>query len=339
MTRPVLVALSLGVAGAGAWAVLALTGDQVMPSYLAGWLCWMALPLGALPLVMLLELLGVRGWAVLPPLRRMLLLLPVGALLAAPLALGAGPLLDQASAASPWLAPWWLLVRLVTMLAIWSVLALVFCRAPRRAPRRGWAVLGLMLHLVMGSVAAVDWVMALDPGLGSSEFGLLLIVAQMGAALCFAVLALAVSQQGGLLPEELPPLMLAFVGAWLFLHFVQFLVVWSANLPAEVAWYQRRALGLGTPAIWFGFVAAVVAILGLLPYQVARRPAVMASTAAMLLLVHAAEMLWLVTPAWRGAFVIAAPDLAAVLGLCGIAVALLLLAGIGGADRKSYAGA
>lgn len=330
-------ALGTGAFGLAALALLAAFGSVVMPSYLAAWLFWMALPLGALPLVMLLELLNVRGWTLLPVLRRMLLLLPAGVLLALPVVvsvfLGHGPL-----AARPGLPAWWvqhpfLLVRMAVLLLVWTGLALLFCRAPRQAPRRGAAVAGLLLHLPMGTVAALDWVMSLDPGLGSSAFGLLLMAAQAGTALCAAVFALALGARGRGLPDEAPPLMAGALLAWVFLHFIQYLVVWSANLPGEIAWYQARSLGLGAPAAWSCAAAAALALALLLPRGLARIPAVVASVAAMLLLAHLVEMLWLVTPAFRGAFSAAWSDGLAVAGLGGLAV--FTLAALLGAGRDS----
>ena len=50
------------VAGVGllvaAWLLGRLAGAALMPSYLADWLFWSALPMGALPVVMLLDLAG-----------------------------------------------------------------------------------------------------------------------------------------------------------------------------------------------------------------------------------------------------------------------------------------
>ncbi len=322
------IALGVGVLGLALWVLLAALGQQAMPSYLAAWLFCMALPLGALPLVMLLELLDVHGWAVTPVLRRLVLLLPAGALFAIPVMLGAVPLYHRPGLVEGlpgwWMQPRFLLVRMAVMLLVWTGFALVFCRAPRRGPRRGRAVVGLMLHLPLGSLAALDWLMSLDPGLGSSAFGLLVIMAQVGTALCAAVFILAVSAEGQALPDEVAPLMAAALGAWVFLHFIQYLVVWSANLPGEIVWYQTRTLGLGAPAIWSGFAAAVLAFAALLPYRIAHTPWIMASVAAMLLLAHLIETLWLVTPPFRGGFAAALPDMPALLGLGGLAVFMLL---------------
>lgn len=342
MNRAMPLAFGVGALAALAWALLALNGGDVMPSYLAGWLFWLALPLGALPMAMALELLGITEWAVLPPLRRLLLLLPVVAVFGIPVMVEASALYHRPghdlAMPADWMAPGFFVARMVAMLLAWSGLALLFARAPRRGPRRALAVLGLMLHFAMGTLAGVDWVMSLDAGLGSSAFGLLVIAGQVSAAACVAAFALALGSGGRPMPGEAAPLVLAALSGWVFLHFIQYLVTWSANLPAEVTWYQARIGGLGETALWFGFAAAVLAFMGLLPHRLARAPVALASVAAMLLLAHGVEMLWLVTPSFRGGFSLSLADLLAMCGLGGLAVGGLLLAGRAAA-KEAHRGA
>ncbi len=321
-------ALWIGVLGLALWLLLAVSGRQAMPSYLAAWLFWMALPLGALPLVMLLEFFDDHGWTLLPVLRRLLVVLPIGALFAIPVMVGVSPLYHRVGLTDGlpgwWMAPRFLVARMIVLLLVWSVLAIVFRRPSPRGPRKGLAVAGLLLHLVMGSLAALDWMMSLDPGIGSSAFGLLVILAQVGVALCAAVLILALGNRGAALPLEVAPMMAGALGAWMFLHFVQYLVVWSANLPGEVTWYQSRALGLGGVVAGSVAAAAVLAVAMLLSHRLVRVPAVIAGIAAMLLLAHLLEILWLVTPPFRGRFALSLADPLALLGLGGLAVFIML---------------
>ncbi len=58
MSRPSLVILALGILALVALWLSALAGTAIMPSYLGAWLFILALPLGALPVVMGLELMG-----------------------------------------------------------------------------------------------------------------------------------------------------------------------------------------------------------------------------------------------------------------------------------------
>ena len=322
--------IALGLAAALLWAVMALGGAQVMPSYLAAWLFWLAIPVGALALVMALEFAGEGISPIAAGLRPLLILLPFAALLAILVLVRLDALYAWSRAApQEGLAPTWFssgffVVRSVVYLVVWSVLALVFIQPPptRLAGRgrSGLAGLGLILHLVIGSLAATDWAMSLDLGLGSSCFGLLMIAAQCSLALAAAILVIPALRDPALLPK-LAGLMLALLGMWMFLHITQFLIVWSANLPKEIVWYQRRDGGLGGAAEWLGLAAMVLALIVLLPGSRIRTPGVVAALAGLVVFTHLVEMLWLVTPTYRGAFTISVADVLALAGVGGLAFA------------------
>ena len=322
-----LLAIAIGLLAAAGWIVMALADADVMPSYLAAWLFWMAVPFGALPLVMGLEALGRSEWPALLTLRRACLLLPVGAVLALPVLFSTAVLFRRPDIDSPlpaaWMAPGFFIARAVVILAVLSVLAVLFSRTPA-VPRRSLAMAGLALHVCLVSLAAVDWVLALQPGIGSSAFGVLLMASQIGIATSLAAFLLAVTTPAAASLSGLGLLLAVLLASWAFLHFMQFLVIWSANLPHEVVWYTARTPGLGSFTVWFG-VAACVLALGLLPTALAKAPPVLATVAAMLLALHLAETLWLVTPAFRGSFIVTLPDGLAVVGLGGLLVGLLLL--------------
>ena len=227
------------------------------------------------------------------------------------------------------MAPGVFVTRMLVILIVLSLLAVVFSRPPRGgAAPRGLAVLGLLLHLWLVSLGrGSTGIMALQPGLGSSAFGLLVIA--------LANSAWRPASRAFVVAVGTPPRRRASrrVGApswrwcwcfWLILQFGQFLVVWSANLPAEIVWYQARAAGGGAALVWSAAAASALA-LALLPSPLARRPVGLACVAGMLLAMHALEMLWLVTPAFRGQFVISLADVLAVLGVGGLLSGLLLV--------------
>ncbi len=312
---PLLRAARLAIgfaAGLAALGLAVLLGDW-QAGYLAAWLALLALPLGALPLVAGLDALAPERFVPLrPALVAGLRLMPVAALLALPLVAvvpALYPFAKGTPAATPlaaiWLTPPFLAARLVAALALW----LWLCR--RVAAGRGPAALALGLHAVLATLVSFDLITALDPRLGSSLIGLLMMMAWSGAALAAALLVTR-RPEAGLLPLVL------LTAAWAFLHCVQFLVVWSANLPAEVAWYLARGGLLGRGLSLAGGAAALLAAaLTLRPGPWATRAA-----AVLILAVHAAEMAWLVTPAGRGAFVVTGPDVLAGLGVAALAAAL-----------------
>ncbi len=320
--HPMRIPLGFGLMAAAAWIILALAGGAVMPSYLAAWLFCLAFPVGALPLLMLAELFGIVAGPILTSLRRMVALLPLVALFCLPVLLHPG-VLYRHPVAGAWMAHGAFAGRMIVMLLLWSVMALAFMRPPLRAPRTAMAAAGLCLHLVIGTVAAFDWIMALDPSVNSSLFGLLAMSGQISAALCAAVFVQAAAGDRAL-PTRTAPLLLVAIGSWLFLHFIQFLIIWSADLPSEIGWYQDRIGGLGGAAIWFGVAAVALAFAAMLPRRLARNRALLASVSAMLLLVHLLESLWMVTPSLRRRFDLPPADLLAMLSVAALAAGCLL---------------
>ena len=190
----------------------------------------------------------------------------------------------------------------------------------------GRTILGVALHVVVGTLAVTDLVAALDPRLGSSVEGLLVMTAWSGLAFSAAILSA---------PEEPTPIgrgrstagrdrlvpLVVLLSLWAFLHFIQFLVVWSANLPEEVLWYLARG---GWPGRALAIAGGAAVLLGALATLRPGRPTTRALAAAVLT-VHACEMFWFVTPAVRDRFAITATDLLAALGVAALALAVLPL--------------
>ena len=334
MTRPAVLAFGIGGLGLALLAILAAGGGQaVLPACLAAWLVVLAVPAGALPLVMAHDLSGRADTPLAAALRALLPAMLPAAVLAFPILIALSVLVPAAGPegfAAAWMAPGAMRGRAIAILLAWVVLARMFGKAARPESRRpAWAAAGLMLHLVIGTLAAGDWVAAVDPGLHSSSLGLTVLVAQAGMALSVACLASLQAR------TDAGAAMLLLLAAWLFLHFTQYLVVWSANLPGEVVWYLRRNGGPGQSGEIGALVLFGLALLALRPTSSAR---IVAVFAALVLVLHGAEMFWLVVPASRGHFSLRLADLAALAGLAGPAagVALLLRGRRGPGERLGH---
>ena len=203
---------------------------------------------------------------------------------------------------SAWLAPWFFVVRSLAYLALWLALA-HFSRRPAlsRSPR--FAAAALIVYGFSVSLASVDWIMSLEPLWYSSVFGLLTGVGQMLSGMALAIVLTACMRAR---PEpgvfrDLGNLLLMYVMTWAYLAFCQFLIIWSANLPHEIAWYLRRQQG-GWPVVaWalalFHFALPLVILL----FRSAKQaPAVLGALAAALLAFHLVEIWWLILPARAG---------------------------------------
>ncbi|MEE7457661.1 hypothetical protein MPAR168_03960 [Methylorubrum populi] len=328
-------------AGAGclllAWHLAGL--PELAPAYLFAWTCLLALPAGALPVVIMIE--RADAWrpqpetALLETLRGFLVLMPVAALLSLPLLPAAARLY---SAAAPpesdgaltalWFSDALLAGRLGLYFALWTGLALLFARRggePWAKAGRiddGRAVLGLGLHTVVGTLAAWDLVMAVGAGaegrFHASAFGLLVMAAWSSLALAAAILV-APPDIGPARRrhDRLTPLAVLLL-VWVGLHAVQFLMLDAAADPQAAAWYRLRS-GLPGRALALAglMVTALAAILTLRPGENRTR-----LVAALAVAVHLAELAWFVTPAFRDGFGITLTDVLALAGVAGLAAGL-----------------
>ena len=285
--RSTLVAAVIWLAALAAFVALYFLDRQgVLHGYLVGWRVLVSLPLGALPLLMAGELISGAGPrdaepAIMPPLRLMLAGLPLLALLALPILLMPAYFygwVPSSRAPEPsgyhglaahWFTPAFFAGRGLVYLVAWLALAAVFV-VPGGSPlRRSLAIAGLLIHLVIGTFAAYDWVMSLDPSSISSAYGVIVIAAQ--AVLAAAVALLMAHPRGRVRYLEVVAL-LALVALATYMQFAQYLVVWSANLPKEIAWYQTRWRDIVGPLFTVGApVLLVLATAVLLPEPLAMR--------------------------------------------------------------------
>lgn len=279
-----------------------------LAAYLAAWLFILGVSLGALAILMVHALVGGRWGAPLAaPLQAAVGLVPVVSLGFLPIALGLGalyPWVDDPGAgahAAWWLQPGFFLARSVAYLVAWSLLAIAWRRPRTAAARRRLAAAGLGIHLVVVSLAAVDWIASLVPAWYSSGFGLVVGTGQMLGAMAFGVAVSAWrmrerADRGDRL-IDLANLLLVFVLTWAYLAYTQFLVIWAGDLPRETAWYLPRMQTswrhLGVFLVAFHFFVP----LGLLLFRAAKRaPRRLAVIAAVVFAAHAADAWWLVVP-------------------------------------------
>jgi hypothetical protein len=331
--------LPLGLAGLALLALAVLAGGwrEAAGAYLAAWLVLLGLAAGALPVAVALERFGLRvhdhgEGEIALSLRRLLGLMPAAAILGLPL-LAAAPILYPWIAEPPdtplgrvWFTWAGFSLRVLAYLGLWVWLAARFRDAPT-GPGDGRTAAGVGLHALVGTLAVTDLVGSLDPRLGSSLEGLLVLTAWSGLAFAAAILRApeepapvgrgrAVAGQDRLVP------LAVLLALWAYLHFVQFLIVWSANLPDEVRWYLARGGWSGRGlALAAGAVVLAAALATLRPGRPTTRV-----LAGLVVAVHVAEMFWLVTPALRDRFTLTGTDLLAALGVLCLAGALRPLA-------------
>jgi hypothetical protein len=167
---------------------------------------------------------------------------------------------------------------------------------------------GLLIYVLLISLAAIDWIMSLTPHWFSTIFGLILVAGHglTGLSLAVAVLAILVTREpmNGVLKahhfHDLGKLMLAFVMLWAYFSFSQFLIIWAGNLPEEIPYYLDRLRG-GWQWISLGLVVGHFALpfCLLLSQDLKKRPKLLARVAWFIVAIRLYDLIWLVAPTFN----------------------------------------
>ena len=276
-----------------------------LAGYLIGWLFWLSLSLGSVALLQLHALTGGRwGRAWRGTWEAAARAMPALAVLFLPILAGVWRLYPWAAEGRGYLSAPWFAARALLYLAVWTGLAAAVARpaagkpafSERRPTLAGGA--GLVAYFLTATFASIDWMMSLEPGWGSTVYGLSFVAGQGVSALALAaLLARPGAEDDGGARRDLGNLMLAFVMLWAYCAYSQYLIVWSADLPAERGWYLARARG------GWGWVAAGLAAghfaapFALLLFRgVKDRARTLALVAAVLLAGRGVDLWWLLAP-------------------------------------------
>ncbi len=358
-------ALAAGIAGLAATGIGMLAQPaRAYSSYLFAYVYWLGLSLGSMALLMIHGVTGgAWGHTIRAPLAAAARAMPLMALLFLPLLGGLGALY-------PWTTPdagqhaalldaksWYLnvpffLARAALFLLLWVALAhLLTAWSVEEQARpansaalairlRRLSIAGLILYALSITLAAVDWVGSLVPESYSTILGMLVAVGQLLGAATFAIVCLAcrARSERSVAPDrvqDLGNLQLALVLAWGYLALSQFVTVWVADLPNEIAWYvpraqtSWRALAPALAVFHFGLPFAI-----LLSRAAKRSRGTVAAVAWLLLGAHLVYAFWLVAPSIRTAgLTVYWSDFTAVAGIGGVWLAIVLPALAAGRTR------
>jgi hypothetical protein len=329
-----LIAAGLGLLLCAVGALVNL--DQFFRSWLVAFLFVLGITLGSLVLVMLQHLTG-GAWGLV--LRRLLesaaRCLPLVALFFIPIALGVTHLYkwtdadwqqvyrkaheNQGVTKADFLTPGFFVVRAAIYFAVWLILTFVLNRWSREQDRTRDPRLPHRFRLLSGpgiglygatiTLAAVDWIMSLQPDWYSTIFGVILAVGEVLSAFAFAIALLVLLAQYPPLSDAVRPhhlrdlgnLMLAFVLLWAYMSFCQFLLIWAGNLTEEIPFYLYRGQG------GWEWVAAALALFQfalpfvlLLSRDVKTNPRRLVGVALLVLAMRVVDLYWMVMPAFGG---------------------------------------
>ena len=149
--------------------------------------------------------------------------------------------------------------------------------------------------------------MSLEKHWHSTMFALIVLIGQILVAYAFGVIILAVfARQAPFATvvtrthyHHLGNLLLTFVMFWTYVAFSQFLIIWSGNLPHEIAWYLHRSRGT-----WLWIVLALALFHFFLPFYLLlfrgtkRSMQVLTAIAALLFVMQMLNAFWLIVPSF-----------------------------------------
>jgi hypothetical protein len=345
-------AFALGIAALALCIVGAFVDtQQFFRSYLVAYIYWIGFPLGALAFLMLHHLVGGRwGFMIQRPLEAAVKTFPVLAVFFLPLLAGMRWIYSWAGAGGEperlrggnavYLSPTFFSARAAVYFAIWIACGYALAKWSREQDRGDVSLVGrlqslsgpgLALYGVTVSFSAIDWVMSLEPEWYSTIYGMIFMVGYGLAGFAFTIIAARFLADEAPLSHVAAPdrfndlgnLLLALVMFWAYLAFSQFLIIWSENLVEEIPWYVRRTAGG-----WRFFALMLIVFQFALPFLLLlsraakRRAATLASIAVLVLVIHWADILWLIAPVFhpRG-FYFHWLDFAAVAALGGLWIA------------------
>lgn len=329
----------LGLLVCGLWGIV--EPRRFMTAWHLAWVFAMSIPLGTLFLLLFADTVGSRWQEPIRPYANAVLkTLPV-------LLLASIPLYLNLSAVFPWantqLAegaevirgrgsfhhPMAFVLRTALYGGVFVALAFLLWRLPaggrlRRAP------LGLILYALATTFFAFDWIMSILPGWSSTIFGVYFFNGSVVGALSVLLFMAARERSFDGAPHvrhDVSKYLYVMMLFWGHVAFLQFLLIWFANIPEETHFYHLRSHGghqMLTALVW-----ALHVFLPLFLFMSARMKQMAKSAlvfASMLFVSHALDLFWATYPSHYAVFSVRPVDVLAPVAMILILAGLIRLA-------------
>ncbi len=169
---------------------------------------------------------------------------------------------------------------------------------------RRFAPVFMVIFALTITVLAFDWISSLEPAWYSDIFGVYLFAGSFLAGLAATTLALLHLKGRGKLPGVGPDhvyslggFLFAFTVFWSYIAFAQYLLMWYANLPEEVVWYQRRLQGMWGPLVLvLALLHFFIPFFVLIPRDAKSDPRRLRIVAVIMLVSHWLDLYWMIFP-------------------------------------------
>ncbi len=194
------------------------------------------------------------------------------------------------------------MTRILIYFALWISLALVLFRLAVQEDRNPgnhyyersafYAKAFIFAAAILFSFAAVDWIMTIDVHWYSTLFGFRIMVTSIYFAVAAIVLILLFLKSMGYLPglneahrHDLARYLFRFSIVYGYLWFMQYLIIWYANIPETVIYYIPRVQGEWQPLFYADlFLNFVIPFVVLMSDNLGRRKPVLFTISSLLII-------------------------------------------------------
>lgn len=321
-------AIAIGAVAAIAAAICAFVDLRLfLQGWLVGFVLVIGFSVGSLLLLMLYHLTGgAWGFVLRRPAEAAAATMPFAIVVFLPLIAGMRLLFPWSTMSEAelgqkavWLDPLFFSLRGIVIIATLAALGVVMRKwslaqdtspdpdrlALRMQRTSAWGLVVVVLFLTFG---AWDWLMSLQPEWTSAMFaGLVIVRHLLSATALLIVTAIFVERRRTVsLPAaaatfaELGNLLLLFLAVLVYFAFSQFVIIWSGDLPDEIAWYLLRQAApwnaIGAALLAF-HIAIPIALLVLRPLR--KIPLALGGVAALVVVMTFADIAWLALPSMQ----------------------------------------
>ena len=296
-------------------------------NYLIAFTFMISIGVGALFLIALEYIVGA-DWSV--PIRRVVeffaATIPLLALLVIPLLFNIGELFHWShpeavaedeilNAKAPYLNVTFFIIRVFVLIGLWSLFYFFFIRNSKKQDTTKdqkltttnirLSAIFIPVFAITLTIAAIDWLMSIEPHWFSTIIGVYFFAGTVIAALAAVTLATVLLKENGYLHPamtndhlySLGALLFAFVNFWGYIAFSQYMLIWYADLPEETFWFMQKWEGS-----WAIFSIGLIIIKFLVPYIVLvsqpskMDPKKLKFISVWLLFAHLYDLFWFVMP-------------------------------------------
>ena len=206
-------------------------------------------------------------------------------------------------------------IRSAIYIAVWVIAGLWLLRTSLKQDQTGDKYITLHVEgrsaplliamALTTTFGAFDWLMSLDPHWFSTIFGIYIFAGGMVGVLAVLSIIAAIWVKDDTHPKmvtkdhmhDIVKLLFGFNCFWAYIAFSQYLLIWYANIPEETIWLKHRhEHGWDSVTMLLIFGHFVIPFLALMPRSMKRNPSIVIGMSVWLLLMHWADMYWLVYP-------------------------------------------